>query len=103
MFLCEIAVDREVVQFLLGVLQGRSEVRWRPGQGASSAPPCSNLMSFGSKCTVLMNVLATLLRLIGAPSVVRRPGNCDLLAPPRYATGLLLLRPSIQEMGYERN
>jgi len=29
-----------------------------------------------------MKVLATLLRLIGAPPVVRRPGNYALLAPP---------------------
>jgi len=28
---------------LLQWLQGRNEVRWRPGQEASLAPPCSNL------------------------------------------------------------
>ena len=28
--------------------QRRKEVRWRPGQEASLAPPCSNLRSFGS-------------------------------------------------------
>jgi len=33
-------------------MQGRNEVRWRPGQEASLALPCSNLRSFGSKCTV---------------------------------------------------
>ena len=41
--------------------QGRNEVRCRPGQEASLAPPCSNLRSFGSKYTVLKKVLATLL------------------------------------------
>jgi len=35
------------------VLQGRNEVRWRPGQEASLAPPCSNLRFFESKCTIL--------------------------------------------------
>jgi len=46
--------------------QGRNEVRWCPGQEASLAPPCSNLMSFGSKCTVLKKVLLTLLGHFGA-------------------------------------
>jgi len=31
--------------------QGRNEVRWRPGQEASLAPPCSNLSSFARKFT----------------------------------------------------
>jgi len=46
--------------------QGRNEVRWRPGQEASLAPPCSKLRSFGSKFTVLQKVLVTLLGLFGA-------------------------------------
>ena len=46
--------------------QGRAEVRWRPGQETSLAPPCSNLGSFASKCTVLKKVLAA-LGLFGAP------------------------------------
>jgi len=46
--------------------QGRNEVRWRPGQEASLAPPCSNLRTFGSKCTVLKKVLVTLFVLYGA-------------------------------------
>ena len=61
-------------------MQGRNEVRWRPGQEASLAPPCSNLRSFESKSTVLKKVLATLLGLFGArrshstpPAVIRRP------------------------------
>ena len=33
----------------------------------SLAPPCSNLRSFGSKCTVLKKVLVILLGLFGAP------------------------------------
>ena len=55
--------------------QGRNEARWCPEQEASLAPPCSNLKSFGSKCTVLKKVLATLLGLFSAP------GNCASLSP----------------------
>ena len=51
--------------------QGRNEVRQRPGQEASLAPPCSNLMSLGSKCTVFKKVLVTLFGLFGAPAVIR--------------------------------
>jgi len=51
----------------LGHQQGRNEIRWRPGHEASLAPPCSNLRSFGSKCTVLKKVLVTLLGLFSAP------------------------------------
>jgi len=50
--------------------QGRNEARWRPGQEAPLAPPCSNLRSFGSKCSVLKKVLVTLLGLIGARGIV---------------------------------
>jgi len=39
--------------------QGRHEIRWRPGQEASLAPPCSNPRSFGSKCAVLKKVHVT--------------------------------------------
>ena len=49
---------------------GRNEVRWRPGQETNFAPPYSKLRSFGSKCTVLKNVLATSLELSGAPAVI---------------------------------
>jgi len=38
------------------VMQGRNEVRWRPGQKASLPLPCTNLSSFGSKFTVLKKV-----------------------------------------------
>jgi len=36
-----------------------------PGKETSLAPPCSNLRSFGSKCSVLKKVLMTLLGLSG--------------------------------------
>jgi len=48
-------------------LQGRNEVRWRPGQEASLAPQCLNLRSFGSKCAALKKVPVTLLGHFGAP------------------------------------
>jgi len=44
-----------------------------PGQEASLASPCSNLMSFGSQCSVLKKVLVTL-------GLFRRLGNCTLFA-----------------------
>jgi len=47
--------------------QGCNEARWRQGQEASLAPPCSKQRSFGSKCVVLKKVLVTLLGLFGAP------------------------------------
>jgi len=62
--------------------KGRNEVRQRPGQEARLAPPCSNLMSLGSKCTVLKNMLVTLFGLFGAPVVIRRLGNYAPLATP---------------------
>jgi len=37
------------------------------GQEASLAPPCSNMRSFGSKCTALKKVFVTLLGLYGVP------------------------------------
>jgi len=52
------------------------EVRWRPGQETSLAPTCSNLRSFGRKCTA-MKLLSTLLGLFGGRGI----------APPRYAHG----------------
>jgi len=61
-------------------MQRRNEVRWRPGQEASLAPPCSNLKSFGSKYTVLKKVLVTLMGLLGARGIV----------PPRYAPGYMV-------------
>jgi len=67
---------------------GRYEVRWRPGQEASLAPPCSNLRTFGSKCTVLKQVITTLLGLFGAPGSHSAPGEwsppCAPLVTPLY-------------------
>ena len=67
-------------------MQRRNEFRWRPGQEASLAIPCSDLRSFGSKCTALKKVLATLLGLFGGPSH-SAPGALCPLAPPSYAPG----------------
>ena len=53
--------------------KGRNEVRWRPGQEATLAPPYLNLKSYGSKLTVLKEVFVTLLDIFGAPAVIRRP------------------------------
>jgi len=54
--------------FTRGYEQGRNNIRWRPRQEASLAPPNLNLRSFGSKCTVLKKVglHVSLLGLIGA-------------------------------------
>ena len=52
---------------LHGVTKGRTEVRLRPGQETSLAPPYLNLWYFGSKCTALKKKLTTLLRLFGPP------------------------------------
>ena len=56
---------KQILPFWLDNLdvQGRNEVRWRLGKETSLAPPCLNLRSFGSKCTVLKKVLMTLLWL----------------------------------------
>jgi len=71
--------------------QGRNEVRWRPGREASLAPPCSNLRYFGSKCSVLKEVLVKLLGFSAPLAVIRHrhsdsaPGELCLHCPPRYA------------------
>ena len=49
-----------------GVTKGRTEVRLRPGQETSLAPPYLNLRYFGSKCIALKEKRTTLLRLFGA-------------------------------------
>jgi len=73
-------------------IQGCNEIRWRPGQEASLVPPCSNLRSFGSKCTAMKKVLMTLLGLFDDPAVNRRthsdlaPGHLCPPCPPRYAS-----------------
>ena len=53
-----------------GSIQGRTEIRWRPGHEASLAHPCSNLMLFGKECIALKKVRATLLGVFGAPGIV---------------------------------
>jgi len=70
--------------------QGRSEVRWRPGQEASLAFPCSNLRSFGSTFTVLKKVLGHFRNFPVSPQsfgpiiVIRRPRNFVPLHLPGY-------------------
>jgi len=59
------------------------EVRLRPGQETSLAPPYLNLRSFGSKCIALKKKLATMLGLFAPPSD-SVPGHC-------YAPGVTLL------------
>jgi len=68
------------------IVQRRNEVRWRAGQETSLTSPCSNLSSFGSKCTLLKKVLMTWDFL--APCSDSAPGNC---APchPRYVIGVM--------------
>jgi len=70
---------------MAGHEQGRNAVWWRPGQVAKLAPPCSNLMSFGSKSAVAKStcdILKTFWRLpLHSDSA---PGE---LCPPRYASG----------------
>ena len=87
--------------------QGRNEVRWRPGQEAVLAPPCSKLRSFGSECSVLKKVLVKLMGLFGASrshsaplAVIWRPhgdstpGELRPACPPRYAPACdMLLKP----------
>ena len=63
----------------LSSTQWRNEVRWRSGQEASLAPPCSKLRSFGSKYTVLKKVILILWGLFGDR------GMCPPF-PPRYAS-----------------
>ena len=61
--------------------QGRTEVRWPPGQDTSLAPPCSNLRSFGS------NVLYW-RKYLWHCWVFSAPGALCPLAPSRYAPAL---------------
>jgi len=71
----------------VGKHQGRNEVWWRPGKEVSLASPCSNLRSSVSKCTVLKNVLVTVLGFFGATRSDSAPGELLPLAPLRYAPG----------------
>ena len=67
---------------VLNYCLGHNEVRWRPGQDASLAPPFSNLRSSGSKCTVLEKVRVTLLGVFGAPALFQHPQSD--LAPGKF-------------------
>ena len=62
--------------------QGRTDVRWRPGQEKSLAPLCSNLGSFGSNLQrteqSTCDIVGTFRRLL----VIRRPGYCAPLLRP---------------------
>jgi len=69
-------------------------VRWRPGQ--SSAPWCSNLRFFGSKCTVLKKVLVTLFGLFGAPAVIWCP-HSDSALGVMFPSCPPSLRPCLRE------
>ena len=65
-------------------VQGRNEVRWRLGKETSLAFPCSNLKSFGSRCTVLKKVIMALLWLFGLPQWFGALGivpPCSLVTP----------------------
>jgi len=57
-----------------------------PGPRSKFGAPYLNLMSFGSKCTVLKEVLVTLLGLFATPAVIRHPGNCAHLITPLRPT-----------------
>jgi len=66
--------------------QGRSEVRWRPLQETSLAPPFSNLRPFGSKCAVeesTCDIVVTFLH----PHSDWVPGELRPPCPPGCASG----------------
>jgi len=62
----------------------RGVTRLDDGQEESLAAPCSNLMAFGSQCSVLKEVLMTLLGLFGARGIVPP-------SPPRYHTQIVVI------------
>jgi len=72
-----------IKQQFKGWTQGRTEFRWHLGQETRLASPCSSLSFFGSKCTVLKKVLATLLGLLtfGRPRSDSAPGALCPLSP----------------------
>ena len=65
--------------------QGVTRLDGARGIEASLAPPCLNLGSFGSKCTVLKKVLVTLLELFYAPRSDSLPRELHPFAHPCYA------------------
>ena len=63
-------------------VQGRNEVRWRPGQETSLAPPCSNLRSCLSEVNVLFKKSAyDIVGTFWPPAAIRRPRNCAPFPP----------------------
>ena len=62
--LCNFLKNR--ITFSAGAYRGKMALRARNKFGA----PCSSPRSFGSKCTVLKKLLATVLGLIGARGIV---------------------------------
>jgi len=73
---------------MMCIVQGRNEIRWGPGQERSLPPPCSDLRSFGSKCTVLKKCAYNIVRTFWPPAVIRRPGDCAPF-PPLVASPVL--------------
>jgi len=69
----ELSTGLQLQQIVISHCQVRNEFRWRPGQEASLWPQCSNMRSFGSKCTVMKRALVTVLGYFGLPAVIRRP------------------------------
>ena len=69
-------------------VQRLNEVRWHLEKETSVASPYSNLRSFWSKCTVLIETSAyDIVVIFWPPTVIRRPGNC---APLPLVTSLVL-------------
>ena len=85
------AAEMGFLRIVHGATPVRTEVRWRPGQETTLAPLCSNLRPFRSKCTVLKKNLASdIVGTFRRRRMIRRPGQCAPLAPPRYTSGLTL-------------
>jgi len=76
------AADMGFLRRVHGVTQGRTEVRWRPGQETCLAPPCSTLRSFGNKCIVFRKKPARLLGLFGSPQWFGTRGIVPLFVTP---------------------
>jgi len=82
--------------------QRRNELRWHPGQETSLASPCSNLWSFGSKCTVLKKVIVTLLEFFGAPRSHLAPPAATRHLRSDLAPGeLFLVAPLVRPLATE--
>ena len=77
--------------------QGRNEVEWRLGQGASFATPMFEPEVFRKQMCCIEERICD----ITTPAVIRRPhsdwrpGNCAPIVPPRYAPGASCIREGI--------